>query len=166
MNAKLLELRSLKENPDGGYPRKGKGLGLLRSQIEWTTRLEVTLNGIIELGEESNQLDRDAFGSGTIVTVLDLFPFQMQDELEKEMGPAKEDGKDKLYCIIKYLKGLRQRRQGMQKTQELKGGTNGKVRGKFEVVDEVPETIEKPKDGHKKSKYWFGAQVASKSNNN
>ena len=81
MNATVLELRSLKENPDGGYPRIGGGLGLLRSQIEWTTRLEVTLNGIIELGEESNQLDRDAFGSGTIVTVLDLFPFQMQDEL-------------------------------------------------------------------------------------
>ena len=94
MNAKVLELRSLKENPDGGYPRKGGGLGLLRSQIEWTTRLEVTLNGIIELGEESNQLDRDAFGSGTIVTVLDLFPFQMQDVLEKEM-----------HCIIKYLTG-------------------------------------------------------------
>ena len=30
MNAKVLELRSLKENPDGGYPRKGGGLGLLR----------------------------------------------------------------------------------------------------------------------------------------
>ena len=44
MNAKVLELRSLKENPDGGYPRKGGRLGLLRSQIEWITRLEVTLN--------------------------------------------------------------------------------------------------------------------------
>ena len=122
MNAKVLELRNLKENSDGGYPRKGGGLSLLRSQIEWITRMEVTLNGIMELGEESNQLDRDAFGSGTVVTVLDLFPFQIQDELEKEMRPAKEDGKDKLYCIIKYLKDLRQRRQGMEKTQELKGG--------------------------------------------
>ena len=49
MNAKLLELRSLKENPDGGYPRKGGRLSLLNAQIEWITRLEVTLNGITEL---------------------------------------------------------------------------------------------------------------------
>ena len=51
MNAKLLELRSLKENPDGGYPRKGGGVNLLKSQIEWITRLEVTLNCIIEIGK-------------------------------------------------------------------------------------------------------------------
>ena len=92
MNAKVLELRSLKENPDGGYPRKGGGVNLLRSQIEWITRLEVTLNGIMELGEESDQLDRDAFGSGNVVSVLDLFPFQMQDDLAEVMEPTKEDG--------------------------------------------------------------------------
>ena len=106
MNAKVLELRSLKENPDGGYPRKGGGLSLLRSQIEWITRLEVTLKGIIELGEESDQLDRDAFSSGNIVNVLDLFPFHMQHDLEEEMEPAKEDGKEKLCIIIRYLKKL------------------------------------------------------------
>ena len=39
----------------------------------------------------------------------------MQDELVEEMRPAKEDGKDKLYWIIKYLKDLRQKRQEMQK---------------------------------------------------
>ena len=106
MNAKVLELRSLKENPDGGYPRKGGGVNLLRSQIEWITRLEVTLNGIIELGEESDQLDRDAFSSGNVVNVLDLFPFHMQDDLAEVMEPAKEDGKEKLYLIIKYRRCL------------------------------------------------------------
>ena len=85
MNAKVLELRSLKENSDGGYPRKGGGLNLLRSQIEWITRLEVTLNGIMELGEGSDQLDRDAFGSRTVGNILKLFPFQMQDELAGEL---------------------------------------------------------------------------------
>ena len=123
MNAKVLELRSLNENPDDGYPRKGGGLGLLRSQIEWITRLEVTLNGIMELGEESDQLDRDAFSSGNVVNVLDLFPFPMQDELAEEMEPAKEDGKAKLYLIIKYLKKLRKKTQEMQKTQELRSGS-------------------------------------------
>ena len=73
MNGKLLELKSLKENPDGGYPRKGGRLSLLNAQIEWITRLEVTLNGIMELGEESNQLDRDAFSSKTVVSVLECW---------------------------------------------------------------------------------------------
>ena len=88
---------------------------MLRCQMEWITRLEVILNGILKLGEGSDQLDRDAFGSRTIVNILKLFPFQMQDELVEEMRPAKEDGKDKLYLIIKYLKDLRQKRQEMQK---------------------------------------------------
>ena len=82
MNAKVMELKHLKDNPDGGYPRKGGGLSLLKSQIEWITKLEVTLNSIMELGEESNQLDRDAFGSRTVVSVLKLFPFQIRHELE------------------------------------------------------------------------------------
>ena len=57
MTAKMLELRNLKENPGGGFPRKGKGLNLLNAQIEWITRLEGTLNGIVELGEQSKQLE-------------------------------------------------------------------------------------------------------------
>ena len=166
MNAKVLELRNLKENADGGYPRKGGGLNLLRSQIEWITRLEVTLNSIVELGEESDQLDRDAFSSGTIVSVLDLFPFTMQDVLEKEMRPAKEDGKEKLLLIIEYLKDLRMRRQGMQKTQELKGGSSGKPKGKYENNDEDTENHEGKKEELKKNKYRYGAQVAGKPNNN
>ena len=48
MNAMLLELKSLKENPDHGYPRKGDGINLLRAQIEWIIRLEVTLKEIIK----------------------------------------------------------------------------------------------------------------------
>ena len=164
MNAKVLELRNLKENPDGGYPRKGSGINLLKAQIEWITRLEVTLNGIMELGEESDQLDRNAFGDNTVCSVLELFPFQIQDELEDVMEPAKEDGKDKLYFIIKYLKKLRKKRQGMQKTQELKIGLSGKTKEKYE------ESLE-PNDnysGKKKNHYKFGAHVASKpkTNNN
>ena len=52
MNAQILELKSLRENPDGGYPIKGRGLNLLKTQIEWITRLEVILNEVTELGEQ------------------------------------------------------------------------------------------------------------------
>ena len=169
MNAKILELRNLKENSDGGYPRKGGGLNLLRSQIEWITRLEVTLNGIIELGEESDQLDRDAFGSGTVVSVLELFPFHMQRELAKEMGPAKEDGKEKLHFIIKYLKDVRKCTQEMQKTQELRSGSesNRKSRGKQEVGEEGDDEYDgKRREEYRKNKNRYGAHVASRPNKN
>ena len=46
---------------------------------------------------------------GTVVSVLDLFPLQMQHNLEVEMQPAKEDKKEKLYFIIRFLKKLRKR---------------------------------------------------------
>ena len=138
MNAKVMELKHLKDNPDGGYPRKGGGLSLLKSQIEWITKLEVTLNGIMELGEESNQLDRDAFGSRTVVSVLKLFPFQIRHELELEMEPAKDDGKERLYFIVRYLKKLRKVRQGMQKTEELdcESGSNVRIKDKYEHDDD------------------------------
>ena len=107
LNAKIQELKSLRENPDGGYPCKGKGMNLLNSQIEWITRLEVILNEITDLGEQSPQLDREAFGSRTIATILKLFPFKMQEDLFREMEPANEDGKEKIFFIIKYLRDLR-----------------------------------------------------------
>ena len=130
MTAKMLELRNLKENPGGGFPRKGKGLNLLNAQIEWITRLEGTLNGIVELGEQSKQLDREAFGCRTVVSVLKLFPFQMQDELFEEIQPAGEDGKEKLFLIVKYLRDLRRRRQGMLRTKEFSVGSSRESREK------------------------------------
>ena len=162
----MLELRSLKENSDGGYPRKDGGLNLLKAQIEWITRLEVILNGIMELGEESDQLDRNAFGDGTVSSVLELFPFQMQDDLEKEMRPAKDDGKEKLYLITRYLKEVRLRRQGMQKTQELRGGSNVKTKEKYEVIEDGTDNYGGKKTENKNGRYRFGAQVASKPNKN
>ena len=119
MHAMRLELKKLKENADGGYPRRGTGLSLLKSQIEWITRLEVTINSLIELGEESEQLDRDAFGSKTVGFILNLFSFQIQDELALLLVPAGESGKEKLRLIVKFLKTLRNKRQCMQKAQEL-----------------------------------------------
>ena len=65
------------------------------------------------------------------------------------MEPAKEDGKEKLYMIIKYLKKLRKKRQGMQRTQELEDGSGGKFRGKYELFEEETGNDE----SRKKNKY-------------
>ena len=129
MNAKMLELRILKEK--GGYPRKGDGLSLLKAQIDWIIRLEVTLYDIMELGEQSKQLDRNAFCSATLASVMNLFPFEMQDALEREMQPAKEDGKARMYFIIKYLRDLRQIRQSMLRTEEYSSLSTGKSNEKY-----------------------------------
>ena len=170
MNAKVLELRNLKENANSGYPRKGEGISLLKAQIEWITRLEVTLNDIMELGEESKQLNRDAFSSRTVVSVLELF--KMQDELEREMRPAKEDGKERMYLIIKYLQDLRKMRLEMQKTQELccGSGSSGKARGKFEIryegTDGSTEEYKGKKNEDKKNPDRFGVRVVAKTSDN
>ena len=75
----------------------------------------------------------------------------MQRELAKEMGPAKEDGKEKLHFIIKYLKDVRKCTQEMQKTQELRSGSesNRKSRGKQEVGEEGDDKY----DGKKREEY-------------
>ena len=109
----------------GKFPqeKKGSNLELLKRQIEWITKLEVNLNEIIGLGEESDQLDRDAFSSNNVLTVLDYFPFSLQEDLVDYLAPAEDDGKEKLKLIVKSLKKLRKKRQEFQKTAELRVST-------------------------------------------
>ena len=77
MNAKLMKIKELVR-----FPNKVKGgfLVLCRSQIEWLLKLEVAIKGVIKLGEEGEQLDRDAFGSNTITAIQNMFPIDMQEE--------------------------------------------------------------------------------------
>ena len=77
----------------------------------------------------------------------------MQDELEKEMRPAKDDGKEKLYLITKYIKDVRERRQGMQKSQERRGGSSGKSKDRYEAVDDGNENNSGRKHDQKKNQF-------------
>jgi len=54
----------------------------------------------------------------------------------------------------------------MQKTQELKGGSSVRFRGKHEISGDGAEEYDGKRREDKKNKYWFGAQVACKPNNN
>ena len=89
---------------------------MLNAQIEWITKLEITLIEIINLGEESDQMDRDAYSSDMILLILAYFPHKLQDELEDALEPAEEDGKMKLTLLLQFLKRLKKRRQGLLKT--------------------------------------------------
>ena len=105
----------------GMYPSRttrGGRLGTLKTQIEWVTKMEVLLKDIIELGEESEQHDRDAFGSDTILTVQGFLPFSMQKELDKDLKSVENDGKEQLEVIIEFLKESRSTSQRLQKIEE------------------------------------------------
>ena len=115
LNAKKKKIKELSR-----FPTKGKGgyLALCRSQIEWLIKLEVAINDVIKLGEEGDQLDRDAFSSSTITTIQGMFPIFMQEELMKFFDPDEKDGKERLYRIVEYLQKVRRNKQELQKTAE------------------------------------------------
>ena len=116
--ARVMTARKMMIENLGKYPRTGSGATLLSRQIKWITDLETTLADIIRLGEESDQLDRDAYSSDMILLILAYFPHQLQYELQDVLQPAEEDGKMKLCLLIKFLKKLRWKNQGMEKIAE------------------------------------------------
>ena len=115
LNAKLMKIKELVR-----FPTKVKGgfLALCRSQIEWLIKLEVGIKGVITLGEEGEQLDRDAFGSNTITAIQNMFPIDMQEEMMEIVDPHEKDGREKLSLFLEYLKKVRRKRQVLQKTAE------------------------------------------------
>ena len=117
--ARVMTARKMMIENLGKYPRTGSGATLLSRQIKWITDLESTLADII--GEESDQLDRDAYGSDMILLILAYFPHQLQYELQDVLQPAEEDGKMKLCLLIKFLQKLRWKNQGMEKIAEQTG---------------------------------------------
>ena len=83
------------------------------------TNIDVeAINDVIKLGEEGDQLDRDAFSSSTITTIQGMFPIFMQEELMKFFDPDEKDGKERLYRIVEYLQKVRRNKQELQKTAE------------------------------------------------
>ena len=105
----------------GDYPGvgdHGRGIPLLNAQIEWIVKLEFSLMDMVALGEESDQLGRDAYSIDMLLLILAFFPHAVQDKLEETLEPAGEDVKLKLTLLIQFLKKLRQRRQGLLKTAE------------------------------------------------
>ena len=99
----------------GPFPKNGKGVAPMQNQIEWITKLEVTLKDLMELGEKSVAMDREVFNGNTTSAIEELFPFKIQAALANFEDV---DCKEKLSSIIKYLAELRSIRQRMMKTYE------------------------------------------------
>ena len=53
-------------------------------------KLEVAIKDVIKLGEEGDQLDRDAFISSIVTTIQRTFPIFMQEEMMEHVDPMKK----------------------------------------------------------------------------
>ena len=116
--SRVMEARKRKIKEMGVYPRNGKPQVLLKSQIEWITKLEVTLNDIRELAEESAQMERDAYSSDMMHLIMSYFPYMMQKDLHLEMETLPDDGKIRLLKILDHIVKCRRIVQGLLKTAE------------------------------------------------
>ena len=102
----------------GAFPRRGKPEVMLKNQIEWITKLEVTLNDIKDLAEESAQMERDAYSSDMVHLIMSYFPNMIQNKLHVEMENVPDDGKIRLLKILDHIVKHRKVIQGLLKTAE------------------------------------------------
>ena len=134
--SRVMEARKRKIKDMGAFPRSGKPQVMLKNQIEWITKLEVTLNDIKELAEESAQMERDAYSSDMMHLIMSYFPNMIQKELQVEMENLPDDGKIRLLKILDHIVKHRRIVQGLLKTAEATvdhapagDGANGGGRG-------------------------------------
>ena len=78
--SRVMAARKRKIKDMGSFPRSGKPQVMLKNQIEWITKLEVTLNDIKELAEESAQMERDAYSSDMMHLIMSYFPNMIHKE--------------------------------------------------------------------------------------
>ena len=136
--ARVMTAKKMLVEKMGKYPKAGFGAVGLSRQIKWITELETILLDIIRLGEESEQLERDAYSSDMVLLILGYFPYHLQYELQDVLLPAEEDAKKKLCLVIEFLKKLRLKNQGLEKVAEH-SETRKPAEGSRKVVDEESE---------------------------
>ena len=116
--SRVMEARKRKIKDMGSFPRSGTPQVMLKNQIEWITKLEVTLNDIKELAEESAQMERGAYSSDMMHLIMSYFLNMIRKELQVEMEILPDDGNKRLLKIADYIVKHRKIIQGMLKTSE------------------------------------------------
>ena len=138
--SRVMEARKRKIKEMGSFPRSGKPQVMLKNQIAWITKLEVTLNDIKELAEESTQMERDAYSSDMVHLIMSYFPNMMQRKLHGEMENLPDDGKIKLHKILDHIVKHRKIIQGLLKTAEGGGARIGQEEGEDYLSEETAES--------------------------
>ena len=99
----------------GPFPSGGRGTGPIKRQVEWLMNLEINLRDIVELGDTSNDMNREAYSGATLAQILHMFPLTIQADLATCVG----DGRDRMLQIIEEIKNIREIRQELLKTAEI-----------------------------------------------
>ena len=99
-------------------PRNETNRVQLELQIEWLLKLELSLQDIFDIGEESVNMDRAAFGPELVDMVYNLFHFEVQKDFTSF---DVDDDKDRLACIFDYIIKMRLQRQFMLRSCESSG---------------------------------------------
>ena len=113
MKAKQAKIASM-----GRMPRNETNRVQLELQIEWLIKLELTLQDIFDIGEQSVNMDRAAFGPELVDMVYNLFHFEVQKDFTSF---DVDDDKDRLACIFDYIIKMRLQRQFMLRSCESGG---------------------------------------------
>ena len=130
--ARVMAARKRKLSSLGSLHRDKKNSRAVKKQVEWLMKVEVTLKEIIELAQEDEEMENEAYNGSMISTVRDLFPFRYLSELTEFKG----SGKEKLLKMVSYIENLRENRQEMMKGCEEHDAEGG---GADDAVDEMYE---------------------------
>ena len=71
----------------------------VRKQVEWLQSLQIYLEDLAALADESAELDREIYNMSTFRTLLELFPMKMHQDLSNVNG----DSKAKIEYVHTYV---------------------------------------------------------------
>ena len=100
------------------FPKDKNSAKALKKQVEWLMLLKITLQDIIELGDDDEEMQKEAFSGSMITAVRSLFPFKYLAAISKLKGT----GREKMFKIVEYVVDLRENRQEMMKSADQTTG--------------------------------------------
>ena len=98
--ARLMDSRKEKIKALGSFPSSSvKTATNVRKQVEWFLALQINLEDLATLADESADLDREIYNMSTHRTLLELFPMKMHSDLSNVGG----DSKRKIEYVYTYI---------------------------------------------------------------
>ena len=125
IKAKRAKIQAMRQLPS----RSNTSAEKVEEHIEWLLKLELALQDMFEIGKQSADMDRMAFGPDLVDTIHRLFPFDIQ---EKFADFDAIDSKAKLSLMFEYIAELRRKKQILLRSASegaVEKGAGGHGRG-------------------------------------
>ena len=117
MKARRANIQAMRQMPSRSNTSGEK----VEEHIEWLLKLELALQDMFEIGKQSVDMDRMAFGPDLVDTIHRLFPYDIQ---EKFADFDATDSKTKLSLMYDFISELRRKKQIL-----LKAAANSETAG-------------------------------------